>query len=181
MRKLLAATATAALLLMALVLPANAAVPQPFSAAGSLCLSALPTGFQAIPTAAGLLLRAQGEQIAGSLDTSSWAGLPGATVLITIEQEVSFFDPATGTFGGEIHGQMAVAGSVNLSGTFRGSVSGTFGDLAGLPGSVDSSTALVSWSLRGDGVSAVGTASASFADTEGGFCGPLALAGRFSG
>ena len=171
MRKLL-------LLLVAIPLfaaPAAAAAraPEAFTAGGEVCLTQLPVPLGAAWTPTGALeVFLSGEVLTGEIDDSDdWEDLEDAEVMIIIDEETASFDFVTGTFSGSVTGRLFLTigdddgddGDNTLSGTLSGTVSGSFSNPADLLGSIEESSAQVSWKLTGAaGVQARGTATAEF-------------------
>lgn len=168
-----------ALVLFAVPVTAYAHTVTPFAASGSSCLSQLPTRVIGVPNPKGVLVHASGEELLGSITTvQGWDDLAGATIAATITQETSVFDFTTLTFSGTIAGSLTVTtADAVFTGDMKGTVSGTFSDPNDLIGSISGSEAQVSWHIKGPGMQASGEATATFADTNGSFCGPLSLTG----
>ena len=171
--------ALVALLLLAAPTAAFAESAQPFTASGNICLTQLPQRIRVAPQPTGIRLIALGEKEAGVIVYSSgWDALNGAAVNITITREESVFDFTTLTFSGKINGTLVVTTTSKvLNGKLEGTVNGAFLDPSDILGSITGSSVQVNWLIKGKDAKASGQATASFALTGDGFCGPLSLDG----
>lgn len=149
-------------------------VASQFHADGNICLSAggpIQLQLGAFDTPTGAVVFLTGEEHTGSIvNISGWEGLGSeAELIINMEKEQVLFNLEAKTFSSHVAGQISVGG---FSGKFSGLVSGSFtnSDPDKLLASISESTAQIRWHIVDDGVSAKGSASATFENTGDGFC-----------
>lgn len=160
-------------------LASMAFVPGPAStkihADANLCLDTEPDAFSEIITPTGAVVFATGEEHSGEITSSpDWTDIEGP-LSINVVKEEAIFDFKFNTFRSHISGQLTAG---KLTGSYSGTVSGSYTDPLHALDTIVESGAEVTWQIRDTELVATGKASAIFTESAGQFCGSLTFDGN---
>ena len=153
---------------------ANGKGAEKITASGRICLVTEPEPVGGMATPFGAVIFATGEKHKGTITSSNWTEIVG-DLSIEVVSEVAIFDFKFNTFRIEISGRINIG---ELSGTYSGTVSGSYTEPNDPLGTIIESGAEIKWRILENGLVATGSASAIFTESGGQFCGPLTLDGR---